>query len=336
MSLRYSTDKLSLFVKTESQRLGFYACGIAPAHRVDAEESALLDKWISCGGNASMDYMARNVDKRLNPSLLMPGVKSIVSVAMNYAPKEKISADEYQFAVYAYGRDYHDLMRERLRQLEQSITDFLERTKTNGASSLDNDVNDEITTRSFCDTAPVLERYWAVKAGLGWIGRNHQLIIPGRGSMFFLGEVFVSVEMDYDKPMKSRCGTCRACLDACPTQAITEGRAGLDARRCLSYQTIENRNDIPSDIASKMGNVVYGCDRCQQACPWNRFALPTEEEHLRPSEDFLQMKQSDWESLNVEDYRRLFKGSAVKRAKYEGLMRNIRLAADCKGSEEMK
>ena len=176
--------------------------------------------------------------------------------------------------------------------------------------------------RAFCDTAPVLERYWAVQAGLGWVGRNRQLVIPRAGSMFFLGELFLDVELAYDSPVTPRCGTCRACLDACPTGALAVG-APFCAGKCLSYQTIENRGDIPSDIAACMGDTVYGCDRCLDACPWNRFATPTDDPQLQPNEELLRMTRADWLGLTVEQYRRLFKGSAVKRAKYEGLMRNI-------------
>ena len=180
-----------------------------------------------------------------------------------------------------------------------------------------------IEGRAFCDTAPVMERYWACQAGIGWKGKNQQLIIPKAGSAFFLGELFLNVETEYDAPIENRCGTCRKCIEACPTGALSEEN-GLDARRCLSYLTIENRGEIPAEWSEKMGTTLYGCDRCQQACPHHRYAEPTEVDEFSPSAQFLAMKPTDWAQLTVEQYRQLFKGSAVKRAKYEGLVRNIR------------
>lgn len=309
-------------IKAGARDLGFFACGIARAARISDDDAARFGAWIRQKNYASMAYMANNTDKRLDPRLLMPGVKSIVCVAMNYAPAHRMPAGELQFAAYALGQDYHDLMKARLHALAARL-------------GLDN-------YRAFCDTAPVLERYWAVQAGLGWIGRNHQLIIPDGGSMFFLGELFIDVEVAYDKPMPSRCGRCHACVKACPTGALAcsgqqesncddalchhqeSDMSSFRADLCLSYQTIENRGDIPEALAAKMGDTVYGCDRCQQACPWNRFARPTTEDALQPKPELLGMTREKWTSLTVEEYRKLFKGSAVKRAKYEGLMRNIR------------
>lgn len=289
-------------VKAEAAALGFFACGIAKADAVDEHTAAHLRQWLHSGGNADMDYMHNYTDKRLDPRLLMEGLKSIVCVALNYTPAERIPQDEYQFAAYAYGNDYHDVVKSKLHLLAAKL----------GVENY----------RAFCDSAPVLERYWAERAGLGWLGRNHQLIIPHAGSMFFLGELFLDVELDYDQPMDSSCGTCRQCIDACPTKALSVDKE-LDATRCLSYQTIENRGPIAPHVAAAMGNTIYGCDRCQQACPWNRFAKPTDEPLLQPKTELLQMTKDDWLHLTIDDYRRLFKGSAVKRAKYEGLMRNI-------------
>lgn len=303
MSSRLSSEK----IKAEAHNLGFFACGIAKAERVCEAEAARFRNWLAEKGHAGMAYLAGNTEKRLNPTLLMEGVKSIVCVAINYTPSKTIPEEEPQLAAYALGQDYHGIMKARLHTLAAKL---------------------EISNyRAFCDTAPVLERYWAAQAGLGWIGRNHQLIIPYAGSMFFLGELFTDTELDYDKPIKPRCGSCHACIDACPTKALSRcGRmqaSTFRTARCLSYQTIENREAIPNEIAVKMGSTIYGCDRCQQACPWNRFATPTTEKLLQPKEELLQMTREKWESLSIEDYRRLFKGSAVKRTKYEGLMRNI-------------
>lgn len=308
MSSRHLTD----YIKAEARSLGFFACGMAKAEAVDDETARRVRQWLDSGGNAGMAYMANYTDKRLDPRLLMDGVKSIVSLALNYAPANRIPEGEYQLAAYAYGQDYHEVMKQKLRLLAESAM-----TQVEG-----------LACRGFCDTAPVLERYWAVRAGLGWTGRNHQLIIPNAGSMFFLGELFLDVELEYDSPMANRCGHCHACIDACPTKALSADGEGFRADRCLSYLTIENRDAIPPEAAHAMHGTIYGCDRCQQACPWNRFASPTNEPGLQPKEELLNMKKDDWHSLTVEDYRRLFKGSAVKRAKYEGLMRNIRAAED--------
>ena len=260
-----------------------------------------------------MAYLGNNLDKRFDPRLLMPGVKTIVVVAQNYFPARRLPEGEPQIADYALGLDYHDIVKQKLRQLAATvgIADY----------------------RAFVDTAPVLERYWAVRAGLGWIGKNQQLIIPHAGSEFFLGELFVTVELPPDEPLPNRCGTCHRCVDACPTHALSlpatcvEGYGDItrfDARLCLSYQTIENRGELTVDAKAAMGDTFYGCDRCQRACPWNRFAKPSTEPLLQPREELLAMTRQKWGNLTEEDYRRLFKGSAVKRAKYEGLMRNIK------------
>ncbi len=321
-------SRLSSELKAEALNLGFFACGIARAEAVDDINARHVRQWIDEGLQADMDYMRNHTDMRLDPRLLMKGVRSIVSVAMNYTPAQYIPSDQLQFAAYAYGEDYHDIVKKKLRQLALKF-DFKELRMQDEPKKEDNEVH----FRVFCDSAPVLERYWATRAGLGWIGRNHQLIIPKAGSMFFLGELFLTIELDYDEPMHSHCGNCHACIDACPTGAITKD-GPLDANRCLSYQTIENRGDISKDIAEKMGNTIYGCDHCQQACPWNRFSIPNNTPELQPKPEFLSMTRDKWMQLSEDDYRELFKKSAVKRAKYEGLMRNIQAIADL--SEEQK
>lgn len=298
--------QLSEKIKAEAANLGFFACGIAEAGPVDAAVAERFRSWIACGGHAGMDYMARNVDKRLDPRLLADGVRSIVCVALAYAQRRRIPDGEYQFAEYAYGEDYHDVMKSKLRTLAAAC----------GFGD---------GCRVFCDTAPVLERYWAVRAGLGWTGRNRQLIVPGAGSMFFLGELFLPVELDYDRPVSGRCGSCRACVEACPTGALSSC-GGFDSGRCLSYQTIENRGVIPPSVSAAMGDFIYGCDRCQRACPWNRFGVYAAEPRLMPCLGLMEMRKADWRQLTADEYRRIFKGSAVKRVKYDGLMRNIRAA----------
>ncbi len=305
----------SLIIKQEAKRLGFFACGIAKALPVDEDMRKQYQKWLENGNEAEMHYMANNVEKRLDPRLLVPGVKTIVSVALNYAPKETLPTGEYQLAAYALGLDYHDLMKERLRLLAENISP----TPLPSPSQIEG----ENLVRCFCDTAPVLERYWAMKAGLGWIGKNHQLIIPHAGAMFFLGEVFLPFEVDsYDTPLLNRCGSCHRCLDACPTKAISE-KPTFKTEKCLSYQLIENRGELSSEAKAAMGNTIYGCDRCLTACPWNRFATPSTEPSLQVKPELLMMTKEDWHNLTVEEYRKLFKGSAVKRVKFEGLKRNI-------------
>lgn len=299
-------------IKAEALRLGFFACGFAKAAPVDEETARMVRGWLQAGHQADMDYMANYTEKRLNPLLLMPGVKTIVSLAMNYAPAHEIQEDGYQLAAYALGQDYHDVMKQRLHKLAAAF------------------LGPDEEYRAFVDTAPVLERYWAEQAGIGWTGRHHQLIIPQAGSMFFLGELFLAIELPPDTPMKNHCGTCRQCLDACPTQAIYPcgNKTCFDSNRCLSYQLIENRGELSAEAKQKMGNIIYGCDRCQRACPWNRYAKPNDTQEFQPNEALTKMTPQDWQHLTMEEYRALFKGSAVKRVKYEGLMRNIRAAGE--------
>lgn len=301
-------EKISQAIKAEALRLGFYACGIAPAKPV-GEETEKFREWLSKGYHSQMKYMENHAEKRFDPGLLVERTRSIICVALNYYPKEPLKDNQLQFAYYAYGKDYHDVLKEKLQTLYDHINEQLI----------------PVSGRVFCDTAPVPERYWAQQAGLGWIGKNTQLIIPGAGSYFFLGEIFVDAELAYDVPARNRCGNCNRCLNACPAQAL-EAPYLLNANKCISYLTIENKEDISEAAAACLGNRIYGCDECQKACPWNRFAVPNTTPELQPSEAFLHMQPSDWEGLDIENYRRLFKGSAVKRAKYEGLIRNIKAA----------
>lgn len=318
--LNNTIDKkiLSQKIKAEAKSLGFFSCGIAQAKAVDHETAQHIKKWLANGDHAGMAYMNNYTDKRLDPRLLMNGVKSIVSVALNYTPNITLPQEEYQFAAYALGKDYHDIVKSKLQQLAEKIgftplPYHEEDRKTDGSINY---------YRAFCDSAPVLERYWATQAGLGWTGKNHQLIIPRAGSMFFLGELFLDIELEYDQPLSNKCGKCHQCIDACPTGALLENQE-LDANKCLSYQTIENRGELNKEFAKKMGNVIYGCDRCQQACPWNRYATPNTTPELQPKDELLHMTKEKWQHLTEKQYQQLFQGSAVKRAKYRGLMRNI-------------
>lgn len=284
---------------------GFTACGVAKAEAVSPDEAARFDRWIGHGGHADMRWMENHRQMRLDPRLLHEGVRWIVSFAMSYAPATRLPQDSYQIAAYAYGKDYHDVVKHRIWAVAADI----------GA----------VESRAFCDSAPVMERYWAVRAGIGFVGRNHQLIVPRAGSMVFLGELFLKEEVtDVPKaPHRYSCGNCRRCIEACPSGALSDD-GSFDAARCLSYQTIENRGEIPEELQHSMGHTIYGCDRCAMACPWNAHPAITQIEEFQPSEALVGMTPEQWHSLSPADYADLFRGSAVKRAKYEGLMRNIR------------
>ena len=301
---------LSIQIKNKAKELGFDACGIAEVASADTE-ALFFDRWIAEGCHAGMKYMENYRDIRLDPAGLVEGARSVISVALNYYPAQKQSPDSPRISYYAYGKDYHIVVKDKLRQLWEYITSLV--------SVLDSTLP---AARFFTDSAPILERYWAWKAGLGWIGKNTNLIIPGKGSFFFLGEIVTTLELDYDTPQKNRCGACCRCLDACPTGAL-ERPGHLNANKCISYLTIEHKGDIPSEQASRLGDRLYGCDTCQEVCPWNRFASPTREAAFSPSPAFLSLKKEDLRCFTRDDYNRIFAGSAVKRAKYEGLIRTI-------------
>jgi epoxyqueuosine reductase len=293
-------------IQAEAQRLGFESCGFAKAGPVSEEMVAVLDHWVGSGYHADMQYMERNRHLRLDPSQLFPGCQTLIVVALNYYPQQLLPHVGYQIAYYAYGKDYHRVVKDKLLQLLACIKTFVP----------------NVEGRAFCDTAPLLERYWAVQAGLGFIGRNRQLIIPGKGSYFFLGVLAVDVELQAQAhAIPSTCGNCKRCLIACPTGALTLD--GIDCRRCLSYLTIEHRGPIPEDMAQKLGRRIYGCDTCQQVCPHNKNAQSTEEISFAMSPDVAALTADDWHNLTPERYKELFKHSAMERAGYEGLMRNI-------------
>ena len=293
-------------IKEKAKKTGFDACGIAQVATADSE-ALFFDRWLKEGNHAGMAYMENHREIRLNPAGLVEGAKTVISVALNYYPEQKLPPEAPHIAYYAYGKDYHFVIKEMLNELWSAVTGQ----------------TDTGTARFFTDSAPILERYWAWKAGLGWIGKNTNLIIPGKGSFFFLGEIVTSLEADhYDMPQKDRCGSCSRCLEACPTEAL-EGPRHLNARKCLSYLTIENRGEIPAEQAACLGNRLYGCDTCQEVCPWNRFARPTQIEAFRPKPTLLSLRKEDLKVFSREDYNRIFAKSAVKRAKYEGLIRNI-------------
>lgn len=293
-------------IKDYASSIGFDACGICEAGSVDSRTVENLSDWVDRGYNADMAYLARNQDKRCNPALLVENARSVICVALNYYPQTKQREDVPQFAYYAYGLDYHDEMKARLQRLYSYIEQLMP----------------QVSGRFFCDTAPVLERYWAAKAGLGFIGKNTLLIRPGGGSYFFLGEIIIDAILEYDKPLDVSCGKCVRCLEACPTKALEKPHL-LNSNKCISYQTIENRGEIAANIKPLLGNCFYGCDICQQVCPWNRFAAPHTVEAFDPKPEFLSLDFDALKSLSEDQYRAIFKGSAVKRAKYSGLKRNI-------------
>lgn len=297
---------IGLAIKDEARRLGFSACGFAKAEPVEENAVEILDRWTNSGYHADMAYMERNRHLRVDPTQLVPGCRTIIVVALNYYPKQLLPHDACQIAYYAYGKDYHYVVKNKLFRLLAYI-----KTLVPGAEG-----------RAFCDTAPLLERYWAVKAGLGFIGRNRTLIIPGKGSYFFLGVLAVNIDL-YEEPhdIPTSCCNCKRCLIACPTGALTSD--GIDCRRCLSYLTIEHRGPIPDEMVQKKSRRIYGCDTCQQVCPHNRDAQPTEEEAFVMSPEVAALTPEEWRNMTPERYEQLFRYSAIERAGYEGLMRNI-------------
>ena len=292
-------------IKQHALSLGFDACGICRAE--DSEQEANYMKWLSEECQAGMSYLERNIDKRMDPRLLVEGAKSIISVALNYFPHRFQHENAPKFAYYAYGEDYHDVVKGKLNQL----FDFIKLRFP------------DVSGRYFSDSAPVLERFWAARAGLGFVGKNTLLIIPGKGSYFFLGELIINLELDYDSPVSQNCGKCRRCLDACPTEAI-EKPHWVNARKCISYQTIENKGEILPEIVPKLNNNVYGCDICQILCPWNRYARPHNTPEFNPSDEFLSLDYEKIQEIDEGTYRQIFWKSAVKRAKFSGLKRNVK------------
>lgn len=303
-------------VVAAAMQLGFSRVGFAKAEAIALLERSHLEEWLAAGRAGEMGYMANHLDKRCDPTLLVDGCQTVVVLAMNYYPEVKQAAEVPQFAYYAYGADYHEVIRGRLQELLHQI-------------------NQEVAPcegRGFTDSAPVMERYWAERAGVGFIGKNNLLIVPGAGSFFFLAVLLIDIELEPDRPMARRCGECRRCLEACPTQALIAPYQ-MDARRCLSYLTIEYRGALPLEQTALLSNRLYGCDICQLVCPWNRFAVPHQVDEFRPSADFLSLDRDRLAVMTPEEFRRIFKGSAVKRTKYEGLMRNFSALCDCEDGE---
>jgi epoxyqueuosine reductase len=302
-----TTAELSAYIRNEALQLGFDSCGFAQAGALPESERIRLEEWLWEERQGEMSYMSRNLEKRLNPTLLVKGCRSVVVVALNYFPLQKQNPEAPKLARFAFGRDYHGLIRAKLYQL-------LETLRKQGIA---------VNGRAFSDSAPVAERFWAAQAGLGWIGRNRLLIVPGKGSYYLLGELMLDLELEYGTPLESHCGKCRRCLDACPTNALDQ--KGLDARKCLSCLTIEKKGPFTSEESSLMKDNpwIFGCDICQEVCPWNHFAQPNSVPEFQPSDRFLSL---DWEAfshLTPGYFAEIFSGTCLERAGLEGLRRNL-------------
>lgn len=304
-TLTNTTDRTN-FIKATASALGFSFCGISKAEFLH-EEAPRLEAWLARGHQGRMQYLENFFDKRLDPTLLVPGARSIVTLLYNYYPEKEIGEQsDFKVARYAYGEDYHFVIKEKLK-------DFMERISGRIG---------HVEGRAFVDSAPVMERAWAKKSGVGWVGKNSLLLTREAGSFFFLAELIIDLELEYDGPVRDYCGTCTACLDACPTDAITEPYV-VDGSKCISYFTIELKEEIPADYKGKFENWIFGCDICQEVCPWNRFAKPHQEPRFAPSDDLKKFTTDDWKEMTEDVFKKVFKTSPVKRTKFEGLKRNI-------------
>jgi epoxyqueuosine reductase len=294
-------------IKAEAQRLGFMFCGIAKADFLE-EEAPRLERWLREGRHGEMQYMENHFDKRLDPRLLVDGAKSVISLALNYyTDKQQTDPLAPKISKYAYGMDYHEVIKDKLRQLLHFIQETI----------------GEVGGRAFVDSAPVLDRAWAKRAGIGWVGKNTNILNKKNGSFFFLAELIVDAELAYDISANTdHCGTCTRCIDACPTDAIVAPYV-VDGSRCISYLTIELKNNIPQEFKGQTADWMFGCDVCQNVCPWNRFSITHQEPAFEPHPDLLGMSRQDWQDITQETFQQVFKKSAVKRAKFTGLKRNI-------------
>jgi epoxyqueuosine reductase len=301
-------EKSAALIKSEAARLGFMECRIAKAVRLD-DDARRLEAWLAKGFQGSMQYMERNFDLRVDPTKLVPGAKSVVTLLMNYFPSEKQGEDAPRIAKYAWGQDYHDVIRAKLNELLDSI-------KANIG---------EVQGRGFVDSAPVLERSWAVRSGLGWIGKNGNLLSKTQGSFFFIATLITDLDLSHDAPFTTdHCGSCTRCLDTCPTGAIVSPTV-IDANKCISYLTIELKDALmPSGYEHRNDDWMFGCDVCQDVCPWNRFSKPNREPAFAPIPEVLNLSTTEWQDLSEEAFRKIFKGSPIKRSKWSGVMRNLK------------
>ena len=301
----------SQLIKQKAEKFGFQSCGISKAEFLE-EEAPRLETWLNKGYHGEMKYMENHFDKRLNPTLLVDGAKSVISLSYNYFPKVKIDEiNNFKISKYAYGEDYHEVIKDILKNMVAELQEEI----------------GEFGFRVFVDSAPVLEKAWARKSGLGWVGKNANLITKKHGSFYFLAEIICDLELEYDLAVTDHCGSCRACIDACPTQAIVSDRI-VDGSKCISYATIELKNQIPDYFNGKMDDWIFGCDVCQDVCPWNRFSAPTLQEKFAPNFQKLNFRKNEWKELTQELFSEIFKKSAVKRTKFSGLMRNVNLLND--------
>lgn len=293
------------FIKSEAKRLGFLSCGISKAGFLETE-APRLENWLKNNQHGKMSYMENHFDKRLDPTKLVDDAKSVVSLLLNYYPDKEQITDSFKISKYAYGQDYHFVIKEKLKELLTTIQTYI------GA----------VSGRAFVDSAPVLDKAWAAKSGLGWIGKNGNLITQKVGSFYFIAELIIDLELDYDHPTTNHCGSCTACLDACPTAAIIAPYI-VDGSKCISYFTIELKDNIPQEMKGKFNDWAFGCDICQDVCPWNRFSKPHNEPLFNPNPEILLMSKKDWTEITEETFNSVFKNSPLKRTKFEGMKRNI-------------
>jgi epoxyqueuosine reductase len=293
-------------IKEHAKRLGFLSCGISKAGFLE-DEAPRLEQWLAQDHHGSMTYMERNFDKRLDPTKLVPGAKSIVSLLYNYYPSAKQSDKEApKLSKYAYGKDYHFVVKEKLKELMHSIEEEI----------------GEVSGRAFVDSAPVLDKAWAAKGGLGWLGKHTNLISKKTGSFFFIAELIIDLPLEADTPVTDHCGSCTACIDACPTDAIIAPYQ-VDGSKCISHFTIELKGAIPQEVKGKFDNWAFGCDVCQDVCPWNRFSTPHQEPEFEPSPELMNLTKNDWHEITEVVFNRLFEKSAVQRTQFSGLQRNL-------------
>ena len=303
-------EKYTQLIKAESKRLGFLSCGISKAGFLE-EDAPRLENWLHNNHQGQMSYMENNFEKRLNPTLLVEDSKSVVSLLLNYFPSEEQNKESYKISKYAYGQDYHFVIKEKLKELLNTIQIEI----------------GEVSGRAFVDSAPVLDKAWASKGGLGWIGKNSNLITQKVGSFYFIAELIIDLELEYDHAITDHCGTCTACIDSCPTDAIVSPYV-VDGSKCISYFTIELKENLPYEMKGKLDDWIFGCDVCQDVCPWNRFSKPHKEPLFNPNTELLSFAKKDWEEITDEVFKNIFKNSAVKRTKIEGLKRNITFLKD--------
>lgn len=301
-----NSKEISNLIKSEALKLGFMNCGISKARFLE-EEAPRLEAWLKEEKHGKMSYMENHFDKRLDPRLLVDNAKSIISLSLNYFPSEEQVNKDYLISKYAYGEDYHYVIKDKLKKLMGVLSSSI----------------GEINGRAFVDSAPVMDKVWAKESGLGWIGKHTNLLSKKQGSFFFLAELIIDVECEYDLPMRTdHCGTCTNCIDACPTEAIVAPYV-LDASKCISYLTIELKEEMPEEFKGKYDSWVFGCDVCQDVCPWNRFSVTNNEQSFAPKSEILNYSKKEWDELNKESFEIIFKNSPIKRTKFEGLKRNI-------------